>query len=285
MARMASIAWANLALLCVGQVAIWPADPYFLDVLQWRKQHEAALAAEDGWLALAGLHWLEPGRYRIGTSESCDIVLPQGSGPAEAGQLEFASGRAIYYPADGSPPLELLPDEPGPPTRIRAGRVTFWLIRRGDRYGLRVRDPEHPPRRSFQGLCWYPVDPRYRVVGRLVKYDPPRKLRVPSIIGIVTEEESPGFVEFSLEGQQLRLTAIQSGQRLFFVFRDATSGSETYGGGRFLYAEADAGGTVVLDFNKAYHPPCALNPYTTCPLPPEGNRLPVAVRAGEKSCP
>jgi len=261
------------------------AEPYVEEVQRWRHEHERELASENGWLAIAGLYWLQPGRHTLGTTPSSDIVLPPGSAAPTVGTIEFDGSRVVFHDAIGQRALPMEPDEPGPPTKVSTGRIQFWVIRRGDRYGIRIKDPESPLRKQFRGLCWYPVQAAYQVKAKYVSYPEPRIVRIPSIIGVTTEERAPGYVEFQLKGQTLRLEPLARGDKLFFIFRDATSGRATYHAGRFLEADGPKGDTVILDFNKAYHPPCALNPYTTCPLPPESNHLRVPIKAGERLCP
>jgi hypothetical protein len=159
--------------------------------------------------------------------------------------------------------------------------LTLFVIERGEKIGLRLRDKRSALRRDFRGCRWYPVKPEYRVQGRFMAYPKTRKLRIPSVAGTSEEEESPGEVEFGWGGRKFRLTPVLDGESLWFIFRDRTSGKTTYGGGRFLYADPPKDGSVTLDFNRAYNPPCAFNPYTTCPIPPPENRLSFPVEAGE----
>jgi uncharacterized protein (DUF1684 family) len=162
------------------------------------------------------------------------------------------------------------------------------IIDRGARLGVRVKDRQSPVRKAFKGLDYFPIDPRYRVVATFVPHPKPVTIDVPTVIGTVDRMPSPGYASFAIDGAPgatpLRLDAVQEpgDAQLFFIFRDATSGKSSYGGGRFLYADLPANGKVVLDFNRAYSPPCAFTPHATCPLPPANNRLPVSIEAGEK---
>jgi uncharacterized protein (DUF1684 family) len=187
--------------------------------------------------------------------------------------------------ANGRPvsSLEMRPDTTGSPDVIAIGELTMHVIQRGDRYGIRLKDKNSKLRREFTGLRWFPVDPSYRVVARFIPQDPPELISVPNVLGDTTKRPSPGYVVFTLDGKECRLHPVSSNGELFFIFRDLTAGKETYGGGRFLYAEGPKDGKVILDFNVAYNPPCALNPYTTCPLPPLQNHLSVQIAAGEKA--
>lgn len=270
----------SAALLLLVAASLCPAaDAYVAQIEQWRRDREKRLAADDGWLTVAGLFWLKEGLNSFGTDPSCDMVLPDGSAPPRAGVFEHSGGRTLLRWADRpDEPVEMLPDE----TIVALGDLSFQVIRRGSRYGLRLRDKNSRYRREFAGLKWYPVDRAWRVTARLVPYPEPRKLRVGSTIGEPQEFDAPGYLEFDLRGQRLRLEPAQTRGELFIIFRDLTSGKTTYPAGRFLYASLDNDGAVVLDFNKAYNPPCAFTPYTTCPLPPKQNHLPVAIEAGEQ---
>lgn len=270
----------SAALLLLVAASLCPAaDAYVAQIEQWRREREKRLAADDGWLTVAGLFWLKEGPNSFGTHPSCDIVLPEGSAPPRAGVFEHSGGRTLLRWADRpGQPVEMLPDE----TIVPLGDLSFQVIRRGSRYGVRLRDKNSRFRREFAGLKWYPVNAAWRVTARLVPYPEPRKLRVGSTIGEPQEFDAPGYLDFELEGRRLRLEPAQAGGELFIIFRDLTSGKTTYPAGRFLYASPANDGTVVLDFNKAYNPPCAFTPYTTCPLPPRQNHLPVAIEAGEQ---
>jgi len=271
------------ALLWLVASRLWPAaDPYLAEIEAWRRERERRLTADDGWLTVAGLFWLKEGENSFGTDPACDIVLPAGSAPPLAGTFEHRQGRTLLRWKDRpGEPIEMQPDTPGPPTIATLGDLSFFVIRRQDRYAIRLRDRNSPFRKQFTGLNWYPVDPAWRVEARFVPYPRPRKLRLASTIGEPQEFEAPGYLEFELRGRRLRLEAARSGGELFLLFKDRTSGKTTYPAGRFLYAEPPRDGVVVLDFNKAHNPPCAFTPYTTCPLPPKQNHLPVAVTAGE----
>ncbi len=273
------IARSAFFLVAVASAA-WPAaDAYVAEIEAWRREREKRLAAGDGWLTVAGLFWLKEGPNSFGTDPSCDIVLPAGSAPPRAGLFEHSGGRTLLRWADRpAEPVEMRPDE----TIVPFGDLSFQVIRRGSRYGVRLRDKNSRYRREFAGLKWYPVKAAWRVTARLVPYPEPRKLRVGSTIGEPQEFDAPGYLDFELEGRRLRLEPAQAGGELFILFRDLTSGKTTYPAGRFLYASPANDGTVVLDFNKAYSPPCAFTPYTTCPLPPRQNHLPVAIEAGEQ---
>lgn len=266
-----------------------PSD-YTEAIERWRAEAEGRLRAEDGWLALAGLFWLQEGESPFGSDSALPIALPEGAAPALAGSIRYDGAAATIHAApgvtilvNGEPVAEraLRSDSGGPPDMVQVGRVVFFLIQRGARLGVRVRDPESPTRREFTGRRWFPVRPEYRIRGRFVPYDPPRTISNLNILGDTEEKLSPGYVAFELDGQTVTLDATSAGDGLFFVFRDATAGHETYGAARFLAAPAPIDGFVELDFNKAVSPPCAFTAYATCPLPPRQNVLAVRIAAGE----
>jgi hypothetical protein len=249
------------AVVCLAFLA---GESHESEIRRWRAEREARLRADDGWLTLAGLFWLKEGVNRI----------------ESLGEFELRDGK-VTARLDGQA-RELRPDTTDAPDVITRGDRQFLVIRRGERFGIRLRDRNSPYRRSFTGLEYFPIDPAYRVAARFVAA--PRKIPIASVVGITESMLSPGYAEFTLHGRRLRLYPVletADAKELFFIFRDRTSGKETYGAGRYLYSEMPRDGKVVLDFNKAYNPPCAFTPYATCPLPPRKNRLPVRVEAGE----
>ena len=279
--RASRAALALPAALVLGAAPVeWP---YRASVEAWRAEREAKLRAEDGWLAVTGLHWLREGKNTLGTADGNDIVLPAGSAPARAGTLTLGGGRVTLGLADGErrPEREIAPESGDV---VALGRLRLSVIERSGRLGLRVRDPDAARRRGFAGLAWYPIDESYRVRARFVPARGTRTIEVANVLGDLLRMPSPGHVEFTLRGRALRLEPVlEAGSpRLFFIFRDATAGRQTYPAGRSLYAEPPDGGLVTLDFNQAYSPPCAFTDFATCPLPPLQNRLAVAVEAGEK---
>lgn len=287
------------ALFATGAVRADEAAAYRASVEKWRADYEADLKSDHGWLSIAGLFWLHEGENKFGSDPTNDIVLPD-SAPADAGFFEFHAGKTIAHikpgvaaAMNGKPveTAELLPDSrlghtrPSD-TRLTLGGLTLWVHASGDRYAIRLRDPNSALRRDFHGLSWFPVDESYRVVARFVAYDQPKQVPIQNLAGDSLALPISGYAVFTLHGQEFRIegqfdqpdhpTAIE------FVIRDLTSGKETYAASRFLDTDAPKDGTVILDFNEAYNPPCAYNPFTTCPLPPPGNRLRVRIEAGEK---
>jgi uncharacterized protein (DUF1684 family) len=295
-ARLAAAA-ALLATLSSCREAPTPADPaYIAEVEQWRADRLARLTADDGWLTLTGLYWLEPGDNPVGSAADNAVVLPDPGLPAVAGRLVRAADGSVTAIAeagagllvDGEPIGErvLASDAAGSPDVVSAGRVSFYIIDREGRLGVRVRDPEAPARLSFAGIEHFPIDPSAKVTARLEPYDEPRRVPIPTVLGEDTSMLAPGRLRFELHGRELTLEPYRESPgdtSLFLIFRDTTSGDTTYGAGRFLYAEAPGpDGTTTLDFNLAYNPPCAFTPFATCPLPPPQNWLPVPIEAGEK---
>jgi uncharacterized protein (DUF1684 family) len=271
-------AFAICAALVVMCGVLWPAnDRYRAQIEEWRRQRVTALTADGGWLTVTGLFWLHEGENSFGSASSREIVLP--ADPAlQDGVFDLHNGK-VAVRMDGQT-RELRPDSNGKPDAVTIGSLTMFAIQRGGKYGIRLKDNNSRLRKEFAGLAYFPVSEDYRVTTRLVP--DAKKIPILNILGQVEDTPSPGYVEFEIRGQKLRLTPVEeSPNELFFIFRDLTAGKETYGSGRFLDAELGKDGEVVLDFNKAYNPPCAFTPYATCPLPPRQNRLAVRIEAGE----
>lgn len=265
---------------------------YTETIEQWRRQMDANLRAEDGWLALAGLFWLHPGANIVGADPAGDVVLDRERAPMHAATIDFDGQRASLRAqpgaavvVNGQPATDaaLRSDADPPADLVELGDFTLQIIRRGARTGVRVRDRRHPARAAFAGRRWFPIDPAYQVPAEFVAYDPPRPRLITNILGDVVEELSPGYVRFALDGQPYELEAspTRSGD-LFFVFRDRTAGATTYPAGRFLIAPRPHSGQTALDFNRAYNPPCAFTEFATCPLPAPQNRLGLPIEAGER---
>lgn len=263
------------------------------DLLAWQQRLEASLRRENGWLALAGLEWLHPGRNTFGSAPDDELNLPPAAG-GHLGELELLDEQVLLHPAagqlraGGEPIRGTLPlkvDVSGEPTHLQANSLDMIVIQRRQRFGLRVWDNASPRRQSFTGRRWYPFNPAYQLSARYLPVESPRTIAVPDASGDTQDMEINGVLEFELGGQVCRLEASDEGDSLFIVFRDLTSGKSTYGAGRFLYAPLPENGQVALDFNRAYNPPCAFTPYATCPLPPPQNRLKIPVEAGELDSP
>lgn len=285
---------AAAALLACQRSAPPAADPdHVKSIDDWHKGRVERLTSDSGWLTVSGLPWLKEGANRAGSAEENDVRFPAGA-PAHLGTFD-RNGREVRFTAApgadvtsaGKPvvKLTLKTDADGEPTTLKTGTQSFFVIQRGEKLGVRIKDTEAKARKQFHAIERWPVDARYRVQAAWEPFDKPRQVPVPNIIGTVEPMDSPGAAVFELDGHKLRLQPVLEppSKDLFFIFADETSGKESYGAGRFLYAKPAQNGKVTLDFNKAYNPPCAFTAFATCPLPPEGNRLAVAVRAGEKN--
>ena len=273
-----------------------PIDPaYAAEVNQWRADRLERLTADDGWLSLTGLFWLEEGENTFGSSTSNAVILPDPSIPAVAGTLALSPEGALTATAgeesavfvNGEPlrAAALSPDTNGSPDIVTVGRIQFHIIQRGDRFGARVKDPQAATIQAFGGIETYPTDPAWKVEARFEPYDQPREVAIPTVLGEDTSMLATGLLRFTVGSVEQTLEPYlgsPDAPQYFLIFRDATSADTTYGAGRFMSAAA-AGedGTTTLDFNLAYNPPCAFTPYATCPLPPPQNSLDIAVEAGE----
>jgi hypothetical protein len=271
--------------------ALAPAEQsYRAEIEQWRHRREANLKSEDGWLTVAGLFWLKEGKNSVGTAPDSDIILPAASAPPHVGEFYFHGGVTTFQAApgvnvtvNGKPATRagMAPDTSGSPDMLQLNQLTMFVIERGHRYGIRLKDKNSARRKEFTGLKYFPVKERYRVRARFVPYAPARMIAVPNILGDTEMQSSPGYVVFTLSGRECRLDPVAEDGSLFFIFKDLTSRKETYPTGRFLNTGMPKNSQVVLDFNKAYNPPCAFTPFATCPLPPKQNLLPIRIAAGE----
>jgi uncharacterized protein len=271
-------------------------DGYQQSVEQWRTARTARLTGPDGWLSLIGLEWLQEGPNKVGSASDNDIVLQ--AGPAHVGVVTLdKAGQVRITLADGSGATvdgkavheaTLIDDMHvsghASPTTVAFGTANFYVIDREGRKALRVKDSSAATREHFLGIDYFPIDPSWRIVADWVPFDPPHDLQMGSVIGTIETVKVPGKAVFTRDGHSYELLPYQEepGGELFFVLADRTSGHETYGAARFLYAALPVNGKVVLDFNKAYNPPCAFTSYATCPLAPPENRLDLRITAGEK---
>jgi uncharacterized protein len=266
-----------------------PDAAYVQSFEKWKADQTADL--KESWLSLAGLFWLKPGANTFGSDAANAIVFPKG--PARAGEFDL-SGKEVTLKAlpeahatiAGKPvsSAKLEPDTAEHVTRVEMGSLRFHIIVRGEHVGVRLRDTESAAAHDFKGMMFFPLDLNYRVTATWIPSDGKNTVEVPNALGEVTAEPVPGTAVFKVNGQELKLTAIGGDSKtgLFIVFNDLTAKSDTYPGGRFLDTGPIMDGHVVLDFNRAYNPPCAVTPYATCPLAPKENRLAIAITAGEK---
>lgn len=265
---------------------------YITEIENWRVKRENALRAPDSWLSLAGLFHLYDGHFTIGSAAGNDIMLPA-SAPAALGTLDFAAGKArlsvttndtVLVDGKAVRQAELIDNgQHKTPTLVTTGTVTFFVHTYGEQFGIRIKDSQNPAISEFGGCHWYAVKPEYCVVGRYIPNDKPDEIAIQTTVQIADVYKSVGVLEFELNGLPLRLLVQDYGvpNQREVVMRDATSGKGTYPPARFLSVKIHDDGTAVIDFNKAYSPPCAFTPYATCPLPPRDNILSVAIEAGE----
>jgi uncharacterized protein (DUF1684 family) len=261
------------------------------EIIAWRKTRETRLQAPESWLSLVGLDWLKEGDNTLGSAPGSTVR--QAKLPAQLGVLNreghavtlrlAANSSATLNGKAAAPVTQLVDDHAGRPDVLRFGSLSMVLVRRGDRMGIRTRDTESAARTGFTGIKAFPTDATWRIEARWVPFDPVRSISITNVLGQVSEGRAPGKAVFERDGKTYELIPTQDepDQELFFVLRDLTSGKETYGASRFLTAPAPKDGKVVLDFNKAYNPPCAFTPHATCPLPIPENRLKLEIRAGE----
>jgi len=273
------------------------------EISSWREQHATELQKPDGWLALAGLEWLEPGDNSVGSAKDNKIHLPS-SGPAHLGVLHLESETVTLNPPEGGFPAGFLvdgkpvqaqtlhtdPDHDKNNPRLTIGMLNMYVIHRGERFALRIKDAKSKALTGFHGLKWYAPNQAYRVTARWIPYSPQKTFTIATLIGTSYPAQVPGSAEFTLNGKAYRLDAIledPAEPKLFFVLRDTTSSSTSYGACRFLYTGfpdhgLEKAGELALDFNRLENPPCAYTPYATCPLPPRQNRLPIPLPVGER---
>lgn len=264
---------------------------YEQEISAWQQKRDAELRNPDGWLTLAGLFWLEPGRNSFGGDGSNDISFPGLSTPrlgefiVSNDRVEVVIAPGVGVTCQGTAVSQMILTGSETDEEVLAYDSWRWFVmRRDERWAVRLRDRVHPALAAFHGVEYFPVDPTWRVAARLVAHPTPVTIPVPTILGSANQTPSPGVLHFSLNGAEQRLIALgQPDRPLSLIFADATSGQETYGSGRFLTVAApDANGETTIDFNRAYNPPCAFTPFATCPLPPAGNRLAIPIPAGEK---
>jgi len=269
-----------------------PAAPdaaYVQSFEKWKAEQIEDL--KQNWLPLAGLYWLKPGTNTFGSAPENTIVFPKG--PARAGEFDLENKDVTIHVAPEAQAemagntlttAKLDPDNSGHVSTVKMGTLQFYVIVRGVRVGIRLKDLQSEAVKKFKGLTFYPLDLDYRVMATWEPFDSRKEIEVPNVLGDLTKVYVQGTVVFRINGQQQRLTALggDPSKGLSFVFNDLTAKTDTYPGGRFLDTDAVVNGTVILDFNRAYNPPCAVTPYATCPLAPKENRLAVAIPAGEK---
>ena len=263
---------------------------YFTEIQTWRKNYEQRLSAPDSWLAISALVWLKEGENRFGTDPTSEVLLPPRSAPRLAGIFRYQQGEVILEAASGT--TMTISDEAVASRAIKLNDfgASDWIvlndlkisvIQRGVRIGVRIYDKNNPARKAFASLRWFPIEATYRIEAKWFPYETPRMVPITNVLGDTSEEACPGYVEFTWNKQLCRLTPLEDGDGLWFMFKDASNGVMTYAGGRFMSTGGSQDGKVILDFNKAHNPPCAYTDFATCPMPPEENRLSATMMAGE----
>ncbi len=290
MRRLVSCSLILFSVLVFAATSKVESPGYKQDYAKWRKQVDDS--RRRNWLTLVGLFWLHEGENRVGSDVKDDVPLPAEKAAPQVGKIEFHNGKATFtalpsaaVSSDGKPvrSIELQPDTNNKPTVLQIGDLRMHMIQRGNRYGMRVKDTNSSTAREFKGTDFYPLSDSYLVEATFIPYDKPKQVAVPTVLGADATMDSPGELEFTLNGQKIRIQAYTEGSpELSLIIKDKTSGKTTYPAGRFIDTDAPKDGHVLIDFNRAYDPPCAFTAYATCPLPPRQNVLPVAVEAGEK---
>ncbi len=279
------------AIACTQKPA---ADPsYVKEINEWDQKRINRLKADDGWLNLVGRFWLEKGESTFGSSKDNDIVVESSKLPEHIGSFIFKDSVVTFRALDGVDvmlgdmsvkEIVLVDDQKSDLTVLQIGSVKFNLIVRDTLYGIRFRDLNSDLVKNFKGVERFPIDESWKINAKFEAYNPVKEIDVPNVLGQISKEKCPGAVVFERDGKTHRIDAVDGGgDRLFLIIADQTSGEETYGGGRFMYVnKPDSAGTILLDFNKAYNPPCVFTKYATCPLPPLQNYLKLKIEAGEK---
>jgi uncharacterized protein (DUF1684 family) len=265
------------------------------EIEQWQLKRTEGLKKKNGWLTLSGLFWLKEGENKFGTDSTNTVIFPPGKSPAYAGSIFLINNELRFKCAKGVPVLcndsavaemKIQSDESGKatPTILKHGTLSFHIIKRGDKLGVRVRDSENPARVNFKGLEYFPVNSEWRLDAKFEPYNPPKIIPIVNVLNQVSNDTCPGAIVFEVNTNTYRLDALKEGKEFFIIFHDETAEKETYGMGRFLAAALpDSANNVILDFNKAYNPSCAFTEFATCPLPPKQNYLPIRIEAGEKN--
>lgn len=265
-------------------------EDYIQGILKWRQEMDANLRRENGWLALAGLCWLRKGMNLIGSDPEADIRLPQRA-PARLGTFDF-DGNNVTLNVEGETSVEvngtaartalLDADQEDVPSFINFDDIRMVVVRRSKGVGIRVWDNLREARRTFPPRQWYPVKSEYRLPAIYNRFETPKIVKMPDILGAILDEPMQGFVTFELNGKRHELIVEElPDRRLFIQFMDLTNSNPTYPSGRYHYADAHMNGRTFIDFNKAYSPPCAFTNYATCTFPPQENHLDAAIEAGE----
>ncbi|MBD2753170.1 DUF1684 domain-containing protein [Spirosoma validum] len=284
--------WLLTMISIVGFRQIADSPAYKAQIEEWHQKRVNSLKSENGWLNLAGLFWLKEGKNSLGRGSDFDVPFPAANASTELGVLELNNGEVRFEPKFGADvsvdgksvtePLVVFSAD-NKPAVLANGSLRWVTIKRGDKYGIRLRDLDSPLLKEFHSIDRFPVDESWRIKAKLEKPSTPKIIPIINVLGQVTQTPLVGTLVFEKGGKTYRLDAVGEEEKLFILFGDPTNAHNTYGAGRFLYADkADSEGVTTLDFNQAINPPCAFTTYATCPLPPKQNKLTLAVTAGEK---
>jgi uncharacterized protein (DUF1684 family) len=292
-----ALAFTILLVACSPGQTDMSTDEHTASIEDWHAKRVESLKGPNGWLNIAGLFWLKEGMNTFGSGENNDIVFPAGKITEQAGYFTLRDGTVTMQALEGaditvkgsavdSVVAFAAGISPGEVPRMEHGSLLWFVIKRDDQYGIRLRDFESDGINKFHGIERYPVDLRWRINARFEKADPGKTIDITNVLGQTTPNPSPGTLVFEIDDKEYRLDAIFEGSApdYFIIFGDPTNEKETYPSGRYLYVDpADSSGMAIIDFNKSYNPPCAFTPFATCPLPPRQNVLPVPITAGEKN--
>jgi uncharacterized protein (DUF1684 family) len=277
------------ALVTAPLILMAASTGYVQSVQKWQHERDAKLRSADSWLTLAGLFWLKQGNNTIGTASSNDFVVQAGAAPARIGRLQVNGNKVLFTTLDGpavkvdgepvTSTVELKHDADDNSSIVSASSISFYVIERDGKLGLRAKDSQSPVLKNFRGMTYFPINPAFRFDAKFVPEA--KKIPILDVLGVSSPKDSPGIVEFVYQGKTYSLRPIFEGQTLFFLFKDPTNKTKTYQAGRMLNTPLPQNGKVDLDFNHSYNPPCTFTPYATCPLPPRENTLPIPIEAGE----
>ena len=282
----AFLAWVTITVGCAtGHSSPKTASPEAWNL--WQQRRLESIAGTNGWATLVGLLWIPEGRSLLGSEATAALKLPAGRAPKVVGEIERAGSLVRFRaPTAEAPPIRISPESPtNEPPILTFGDLRMFVIVRGERLALRVKDSQAPTRTHFRGLKYFPYSTSWKITAILEPPTPNQTVTITDVTGTSTQQPSAGVARFTVDGQPQTLEAVEDDEShdLWFIFRDGTSGSTTYGGGRFLHAaKPGPDGVMTLDFNFAYNPPCAFTPFATCPVPPRQNWIKVSIPAGEK---
>ena len=277
---------------CQSEKEPFNEEEYVNSVQAWQTKRLERLKAENGWLNLVGLHWLKDGQNPFGSNEANNIIFPENA-PEFIGTIILYKGNLsisidkdveVFINDSLLKESDIITDADKGKTQFKMGDFRWHIIKRGDRYGIRLRDINSPLVKQITEVPSFPINSKWRLEAKFEKFDTPKEIAVPNVLGNTEFEQCYGLLKFEIDGVKHSLMPLGNGSSSFFViFADESSAEETYGAGRFLSVEKpDEKGNTIIDFNKATNPPCAFTDFATCPLPPKENILSIEILAGEK---